>query len=164
MNKILIILSVLTISVPTFSGQQALQPIIRSDRLFKHILKNQPNLDSNYVLRLSNAILDASIKYKVNPYKLSAILRQESGYKLNIINKATKDYSIGQINERTIKAFNMDKQRLLTDLTYSVNMSAFVLADFQRMYGHKEQDFWTRYNSSNPIKRNTYKMMVARFL
>lgn len=137
---------------------------IRSGSLFKQILKNQPSIDANYAVRLSNAILASSLKHKVNPVKVSAILAQECRYKLNCINTTTLDYSIGQINIRTIKAFKMDKKRLMTDLEYAVEMSVVVLADFKRMYGKKEPDWFTRYNSSNFEKRKKYGQLIAKFL
>jgi len=137
---------------------------IRSDKLFKQILKNQPTIEANYAVRLSNAILDASMRHRVNPHKIAAILAQECRYRLNCINKVTKDYGIGQINHKTIKAFNMDQKRLLTDLEYSVEMAVIVLADFKRMYGKREKDWFTRYNSSKPDKRKHYGELIARFM
>ncbi len=137
---------------------------IHSDKLFKQILKNQPTIDSNYAVRLSNAILDASNRHGVNPHKIAAILAQECRYRLHCINKVSKDYGIGQINHKTIKAFNMDKERLLNDLDYSVEMAVVVLADFKRMYGKREKNWFTRYNSSNPDKRKVYETLVARFM
>jgi hypothetical protein len=47
----------------------------------------------------------------------------------------------------------------MLDLEYSVKAGAIVLADFKRMYGEKEKDFWTRYNTSHPEKRQKYKFV-----
>ena len=73
------------------------------------------------------------------------------------------DYGIGQINHKTIKNFNFDQKKLLSDLTYSVEAAAVVLADFKRMYGKKEETYWTRYNASSPTKREVYRVLVARY-
>lgn len=139
-------------------------PIKPHQQVLEHVLKNKPTLDKVYADKLAKAIYAVSSKHHVNPIKISAILRQECGYKLKCINAISKDYGIGQINHKTIKAFNFDKQKLLTDLNYSVEAAAIVLSDFKKRYAHKEKDFWTRYNSSNKEKREKYRKLVARYL
>lgn len=74
------------------------------------------------------------------------------------------DFGIGQINHKTIKAFNFDKNKLLSDLEYSVEAAATVLADFKRVHGNKDSEFWTRYNSGDREKRQIYKNLVARYM
>lgn len=79
------------------------------------------------------------------------------------------DYGIGQINHKTIKSFKFDQKKLLSDLTYSVEAAAIVLADFKRMYP-EDPEFWTRYNAGvrNTPKvnknRQIYKNLVARYM
>jgi hypothetical protein len=78
------------------------------------------------------------------------------------------DYGIGQINHKTVKNFKFDTKKLLSDLAYSVDASAKVLADFKAKYP-KDPEFWTRYNAGNKLdavtkaKRSTYKHLVARY-
>lgn len=135
--------------------------------VFCQIVKNNPKIDLNYAYRLSNVINKVAVEMGVNPKRYAAILAQESMYKLDAKNcwdNECHDYGIAQINKRTIKAFKFDKKKLLTDLEYSVKAGAIVLADFKRMYGDKEEDFWTRYNASCPDKRKKYKQLVMRFL
>lgn len=139
-------------------------PFKHHNKVYNHLLKNKRDLDRTYADRLAQAIYKASNKYNLNPIKVSAILRQECRYKLSCVNDLTKDYGIGQINIKTIKAFKFDKKRILNDLDYSVEAAVIVLADFKRMYGHKEKDYWTRYNTSNPEKRKKYKQLVAQYL
>jgi len=108
---------------------------------------------------------------------LAAILMQESSYNLSAKNKKCgfseetgkraciiQDYGVGQINYKTIEYLKLDKKRLTTDLSYSVDAAAKVLSNFKKMYGHKEIDFWTRYNSSNKNKRLVYKRLVERYM
>lgn len=81
--------------------------------------------------------------YKISAKNIRCGISIETGQKDCIID----DYGIGQINHKTIKAFNFDQQKLLTDLTYSVEASAKVLADFKRIYYKSEPDtWWSRYN------------------
>lgn len=78
--------------------------------------------------------------------------------------KVCSDFGISQIYFKTAKAFKFEIDRLTTDLDYSVEAGAIVLADFKRMYGHRELDWYTRYNASSRGKRNIYKNLVARYL
>lgn len=135
--------------------------------IYIQIVKNNPKIDLNYAMRLSNVINKVAIELDINPKKYAAILAQESMYKLDAKNcwdNECHDYGIAQINKKTIQAFKFDKNKLLTDLEYSVKAGAIVLADFKRMYGTKEEDFWTRYNTSCPDKRQKYKQLVTRYL
>lgn len=87
---------------------------------------------------------------------------QESSYRKSIIGK-TKDYGIGQINIKTIKNFKFCQTRMVEDLNYAVEASFIVMADFKRMYKN-DPEYWTRYNSSNPEKRQQYKLLVSKYL
>lgn len=135
--------------------------------IYSQIIKNSPKIQKNYAAKLSNVIFKVTNEMGINPKKYAAILAQESMYRLNAKNcKNNKchDYGIAQINKKTIKHFNFDEQKLLTDLEYSIKAGAIVLANFKKLYGHKEKDFWTRYNASNPLKRKRYKELVIRYL
>lgn len=131
---------------------------------FKQVVKNHPKIDRIYALQIANAIDKAAKELNIRPQRLAAILAQESRYVLSAVNKKSRDYGIAQINHKTIERFGFDKQRLLTDLEYSVMAGAIVLADFKRMYGKREKDYWTRYNSSDPERRKAYEVLVARFM
>ncbi len=105
------------------------------------------------------------------------MLMQESAYKLSAKNIKCGtsmytgkkdciiiDYGIGQINHKTINTFKFDQDKLLSNLDYSIEAAAIVLSDFKRMYGKKEVDYWSRYNSSNVQARLNYKRRVTRYM
>lgn len=166
MTKIIIILS-LFISITTSTA--AITTYRPHNKVYNHILRNNPNLDPTYIEALSKAVYGYSKKYSLDPIRVSAILRQECNYKLDCVNIASKDYSLGQINIKTIKAFRFNKKRLMRDINYSVEATTIVLADFKRMFGH-EKDWYCRYNVGTgnraliKDKCNTYKRLVARYL
>lgn len=56
------------------------------------------------------------------------------------------DFGIGQINYKTIKNFNFDQKKLLSDMTYSVEAAAIVLADFKRFQKKEPNTWYCRYN------------------
>ena len=141
-----------------------------SPKLLKQIKKNHPNLEDSYTRELASVIQTVSKKHNIKAEKIAAIAMQESSYKLDAINcykvknKGRCDYCMMQINDRTAKNFGFDKERLMTDLNYCVEAGVKVLKDFKRMYGKKEDKWWTRYNSSNPEKREIYEDKVERWL
>lgn len=138
-------------------------------KLLKQIQKNQPKIDLSYAKYLAVTIERISKKYRIKPAKVVAIAMQESSYTLDAKNcymvkgKMRCDYCMMQINDKTIEAFGFDHKKLMTDVEYCVEAGVRVLNDFRRMYGQSEEDFWTRYNSSNPEKRLIYGQKVARF-
>lgn len=141
-----------------------------SPKLLKQIKKNHPSLDEEYSRQIASAITVVSKKHNIKADKIAAIAMQESTYQLDATNcytingKKRCDYCMMQINDRTAKNFGFDKKRLMTDIQYCVEAGALVLKDFKRMYGKKEAKWWTRYNSSNPEKREIYEDKVERWL
>lgn len=79
--------------------------------------------------------------------------------------KVCFDLGIGQINVNTALRHPQckDLQRLLTDHIYNISCSCEVLASFKKKYGKKEKNWWTRYNASNPEKREIYRQLVMRY-
>jgi soluble lytic murein transglycosylase-like protein len=144
--------------------------ICKEHPIYCQIVKNKTNIDKNYAMELSNIIHNLARVYNIKPYRLAAILAHESGYKLDAINTKSLDYGISQINHKTIEAYGFDKERLLTDLEYSVKAGAMVLADFKRSFGHRELDYWCRYNVGTAPKHKIqdnceiYKTLVARYM
>lgn len=81
------------------------------------------------------------------------------------------DFGISQINEKTIKRYGFDQKKIMTDLTYSVDAAAVVLADFKKAHKKNEPEtWWARYNcgsrSLDKIKNVClqYQMKVARYM
>lgn len=142
------------------------------NQVFCQIVKNNPKIDLDYAMELSNVIYEAASEFNVKPKRLAAILAQESQYKLDAINinkDNCKDYGISQINCRTVKLYNFDKQKLLTDLRYSVKAGAMVLSDLKKSFRH-ELDYWCRYNVGTRPKHRiqnsceVYKNLVMRYM
>lgn len=133
--------------------------------IYSQILKIKPRIKKRYALVLSENIDKYSTRYNVESDIYTAILMQESGYKLDAINPKSNDYGISQINKHTIKAFKFDKNRLMSDLSYSIKAGAIVLSDFKRRHYKKEgSSYWSRYNTSKPSLRKKYAKKVERFL
>jgi len=146
--------------------------------IYQQIIKNSPRIDREYAMELSALIHKYSIKYKIPPHIYTAILMQESSYRLHVkwcttqsvkVNgtwqkqRVCKDFGISQIHYKTARSYGFDKEKLVTDLKYSVKAGAIVLSDFKEMYKLKELDWWTRYNTSNREKRDIYKKRVKRY-
>jgi len=78
----------------------------------------------------------------------------------------------GSYKAETIKAYGFDKNRLLTNLEYSVNAGAKVLSWFHKVYKRKETNWFCRYNVGTGSLKDkarlkrclTYKNKVRRWL
>jgi len=160
--------------------------------IYCQILNNKPSVKRAYAFKLSNIIHKTTKKYNLDPVIFSAILAQESMYKItakncttglvkvNIVddedgitllgevrytkNTVCTDFGIGQIYYKTANSYGFDINRLTNDLDYSIEAAAIVLEFFKTTYSSKEETWWTRYNASNKVARGKYKKLVNRFL
>ena len=135
--------------------------------VYDQIKANKPSLPEWYVLRLSSVINNITAKYNIPKRLYTAILMQESGYKLDAKNCTygkCMDFGIGQIHKSSIRRYKLSKEKILNNLEYSVEAGVRILSDFRDMYGKKEREYWTRYNSSNNSARQLYAKRVLRWL
>lgn len=140
---------------------------IKYDTIFSQVKRNAKHLPAYEVGKITVAVLKMAKKYKINPKLYAAILMQESSYnvKAKNCNKIKCfDYGMSQINNYTILRYEFNKDKLITDVKYSIEAGAKVLYDIKRMYAKKEQDWWTRYNAKSDDKRQIYKEKVMRWL
>ena len=98
-------------------------------------------------------VRNAAVKYGIEPELYHAIIAQESNYKVDAVNKKSKDYGLAQINARTAKAYNFSIERLLKDARYNAEAGAKVLHDLKKSYSKREPLTWVcRYNvGSGPM-------------
>lgn len=135
-------------------------------------------------MELSNHIWKASRKYDIPADIYTAILMQESSYNIKAKNcvqgfaedqsdliKVCVDFGISQVNIHNIQAYELDYNRLLTDLEYSVEAGAMILSWFAKTYKEKEPESWyCRYNTGTGKKEqireacNYYVQLVARYI
>lgn len=153
MKYTIIILSLMFFPISSANEEN----IIRSQ-----ILKNRPRINRKYLSRLTKSIHKATSKWRIPSKIFTAILMQESSYRLNAKNcrKFSCDYGISQVNSSTAKAFKFDKARLLVDLDYSVDAGAQVLSWFYMTYAKREKNWFLRYNVGT--RRSAIKSINAR--
>lgn len=149
---------------------------LSKERSEKGFIKIKLNMSDKEIMELSNIIYKYSRKHDIPANLYTAMLRQESTYKLAArgcrwgldedFNKVRTciDFGMSMINLKTAENFNFDIKRLTTDLEYSVECGAIVLADFKKRYFHKEEFWWTRYNASTSYKRKIYRNLVEDWL
>lgn len=139
------------------------------------IVNNHPNIDVDHAKKIAKHVHKVEDKYGISHKIYVAILAQESMYKLDAkncgkkkvngqVHKICHDFGMSQINKNTAKAFKFDLDKLTSDVGYSIEAGAQVLKDFKDRYGHKEKDWWTRYNSSKKSNRSKYKKLVERYM
>lgn len=112
---------------------------------YEQIRANKPNISSSYARRLAKAFDKLADKYKVPANVLAAIAMVESSYMLKAINKRSNDFGIMQINKYNIRAYRFSRNRLLTDLEYSIEAGFIVFKWFYKTYDTLEEAV-KRYN------------------
>lgn len=96
---------------------------------------------------LKQIIIKAAKRHGIEPSLYLAIVKVESNFQVDAYNLKTADYGLSQVNRKTAKRYRLDLVRLLKDPAYNANAGALILADFKRMYKHKEPKTWMcRYN------------------
>lgn len=131
------------------------------------IMENNPNIDRSTARHIASVVYTKTNKYGIPNDIFVAILAQESMYKLSAKNcnrKRCTDFGISQIHHSTVNRYKFDKNKLLTDLEYSVEAGCIVLKYFMDKYRNKEKNWYSRYNSSKPSLRKKYEKSVKRFL
>lgn len=141
-----------------------------SEKVLKQIVKNHPAIEKKYAAELAKIIVAKTAKYNVSPRIMTAIIMQESAYKLNakqcynIKGRPHCDYCMVQINDQTIKRYGFDQKLLMTSLSYCIEAGVRVLSDFRKAYQHRDKEYWTRFNANDPVKRIAYRDRVTRYL
>lgn len=149
------------------SIDKPIKQICESNPIYCQIVKNNPKINKNYAMKISNIIYYVAQLYNIDPKKYAAILAQESMYKLNAKNcneNKCLDFGISQINHKTARMYGFDLNKLTNDLHYSIRAGAIVLSDLNKVYGNKEPNWWSRYNSSKKQKRDLYVQLVLRYM
>jgi len=146
--------------------------------IYCQIIENNSTLNKKYAMKLSNIIHKYSRRYKIDARIYTAILAQESMYKLNtvatavglvkeesdwIVTRISTDFGISQIHYRTTERYKFEIEKLTTDLDYAVDAGAKVLRDFKKSYSKTDNFWWTRYNAFNKDKRKEYRRKVERY-
>ena len=127
------------------------------------LLRNSTRLskDGKTLELLSSSFHKASQTYGIPADVLQALAFVESSYRVNAINFKSNDFGIMQINEFNIKAYGFSKQKLLTDVDYSINAGAKVFKWFYDRYPLDEAI--KRYNCGTRRKCVRYKS-VKKYL
>lgn len=107
-------------------------------------------------------------KYNVNQHLMLAIFMTESSlgrHVKGIHGGRLLDYGWGQINVHNVKRLGLDKDKLLTDMEYSIRESVKFMQGVQKGFSKKESSyFWSRYHSYTPHLRDKYEKRVLRWL
>lgn len=146
--------------------------------IYLQIIRNKPNIDQLYAERVARATEVSCRKWEIPCNVYTAILMQESTYRLDSINcqehptnnqvVMCHDYGIAQVNNYSISKLSLDRIRLLYDLEYSIDAGARILSWFHKTYSDTEPtEWWSRYNcGTGPIDEACikYKQLTERWL
>ena len=104
-------------------------------------------------------------KCSIESNLILAIIMQESTFKVGAYNKRSKDYGLMQINEWHIERSKLDKDRLLSDVTYNIEIGCNIYKWFYKTYPLNESI--GRYNAGtckNCIKYKSVRRYILNVL
>ncbi len=115
---------------------------------------------------MAKAIHKETKKAELDWRLVTAIFFQESSLRLdpqNCHKNHCQDFGLGQVRLKVWgDHFDIDRNRILSDVHYSVHVSVKVLKDYKRRYGKKELNWFTRYHSNKPELRFAYMQHLNR--
>jgi hypothetical protein len=129
-------------------------------KIFCAIKTINPRVESGFAMELSNYIYKYSKKYGTNPYRTVAIIAQESMFQQ--VNTEI-DFGIYQLNEHTMRAYNIDKEKVLTDLEYATHKHIWLLKKKKEYCINLEEESWSCYHSATEKHRKKYVKLVNRY-
>lgn len=151
---------------------------VKNNPIYHSILVLNPKIDKRDAFKYSNIIYKYSNLYKIDPFLIVAISRQESYINLNTVreviisdieldkktNKFIKkvevtDFCMMQINKQNVISKNLDPERLIRDPDYCIHEGVKIL-NFFKKFSESEEFWWTRYNSPSDNHREIYKKYV----
>ena len=157
-------------------------------KLYCTIVKLKPKINKAFAMRLSNAIYKYSKQYNVDPYRAIAIMTQESGINMDarntrsrtkthkecdawekctitkITTSETSDFGLFQFHINTMKHFDLDVRRVMTDMDFTTHFAIKMIRDKIRACSKKWPDTpWACYNSATEGKHQTYVKLVNRY-
>lgn len=138
----------------------------KAGSVYMQIMRNTNGNPPHSPVELAQAIENSAAMYGLSANLLAAIAAVESGYFVGAINSRTADYGIMQVNAHNIKALKLNKKRLLTDIQYSMDSGAKILAWFKKKYAKKELKTWfCRYNwGTRSVKSGVGKRICNNYV
>lgn len=157
-------------------------------KLYCTIVKLKPKINKTFAMKLSNAIYKATKKYKVDPFRAIAIMRQESSINMNarnigsktkshkecdewercvtvktIITKTT-DFGLFQFHIKTMTIHGLSIKRVMTDINFTVDFAIAMIArkikNCSKLWPNTP---WACYNSATNIKHQAYVKLVNQY-
>lgn len=152
---------------------------LEANPIYHSIITLHRNIDRNKAYEYSNIIARYSRAYKIDPFLVVSIARQESFLTLDSVRKEgpskiifneeerkfykvreATDFCMMQINKFNVINRGLDLDKLLNDPEYCIRQGFEILADFRHLES-SDRYWWTRYNASNPVAREIYRNYVT---
>jgi hypothetical protein len=97
---------------------------------------------------------------------VTAIFFKESSLRLdpqNCRENECEDYGLGQVRFSVWgEHFNIDRERMISDVRYSVHISVKVLKTYKQRYESTDLNWFTRYHSNKPELRHIYEKQLNK--
>jgi soluble lytic murein transglycosylase-like protein len=127
------------------------------------IKATNPNIDPSDAVYIAKTLQEKSQQYGLNLIVFSAIVAQESSFRLNLLvehgGQGNRDIGLGQVSSYWVKKWKLDPNRLRYDVAYNLDVSARIL---KSVYDENPNDpkAYSRYYNPLPAFRKTYEKLI----
>ena len=153
----------------TFSSQVVPNSQVRESQVelvSSLIVRLQSNVNHERLNSISESILDTSLKYKLDPRVLLAIIDTESDFRQGMISH-TGDLSLVQINPGVwnkefarMKRTLIDAKKLQGSEAYAIDRMGEILHILKSRYSSDDGKWFARYHSRTKKLKNLYHSKV----
>jgi len=152
----------------------------RKNPIYESIIILNTSIEREVAYSYSNIIAKYSRRYRLNPFLVVSIAKQESGITLSaergyftgkvyalsdntlVRNYEISDFCMMQIHRSNVIKLKLDPNRLLEDPEYCIHEGIKILKHFKFFQTLEPYIWWSRYNASSIDKRELYRQDVLR--
>jgi soluble lytic murein transglycosylase-like protein len=124
-----------------------------------------PHVGKHRIAYVANIIKRKSEKYNLDPFIFATIIKQESNFKADIVSCTVHscDYGLAQINDINVDSNHLDKERLIHDDNYNLEIASKMLSNLKQGFPN-EKNFFSRYHDSRPKERAKYEVSLNNWI
>lgn len=155
-------------SIPSFNGAKAIpiRTLNPYEEKIQAILILTPNLSVIRAHEVALGLTQLNTNCKIPWQLLLSIAYHESSLRksaVGTLKSSTTDYGLMQMNDRTIARYNLDKEKLMLDVTYSFNAACQLLMDNHTRYANRVPYWLGIYRSGTALWKKDIRQNAQRY-
>jgi transglycosylase-like protein with SLT domain len=124
-----------------------------------------PHVGKHRIAYVANIIKQKSKKYNLDPFVFATIVKQESNFKADVVSCTSHscDYGLAQINDINIDRYHLNKERLIHDDNYNLEIAGKMLSSLKQDFPN-EENYFSRFHDARPKERAKYEISLNNWI